>query len=164
MWKAFQLSVICENLVTLSKEITQLELFNTFLITVAKTPKEVGHQSYVSEIKLATRDTFLRLRWPVKRWWFISLFHYFNKHVSARLIFYLEVSKIISGLKVWHFCVVSKHLGACFSDIPLLLVWLISIFLSLNQNLSLCNVVNSDLHIDVMLNSCGIYVRGSSWK
>ncbi len=49
-------------MVTLSKEITYLELVNTFLITQAKTPKEVGHQSYVSEIKLATRDTFLRLK------------------------------------------------------------------------------------------------------
>ncbi len=61
MIKALQLSVICENVVTLSKEITYLELFNTFLIIQAKTPKEVGHHSYVSEIKLATRDTFLRL-------------------------------------------------------------------------------------------------------
>ncbi len=66
MSKASQLSVICEKLVTLSKEITYLELFNTFLITLAKTSKEVGHQSYVSEIKLAIRDTFLRLSWPVK--------------------------------------------------------------------------------------------------
>ncbi len=66
MLKALQLSVVCENLVTLFKEITYLELFNTFLITQAKTPKEVGHQSYFSEIKLATRDTFLRLSWPVK--------------------------------------------------------------------------------------------------
>ncbi len=66
MLKALQLSVICENMVTLSKEITYLELFNTFLITQAKTPKEVDHQSYVSEIKLATRDIFLRLSWLVK--------------------------------------------------------------------------------------------------
>ncbi len=51
-------------MVTLSKEITYVELFNTFMLTQAKTPKEVGHQSYVSEIKLATRDTFLRLSWP----------------------------------------------------------------------------------------------------
>ncbi len=54
---------------SLSKEITylhNLELFNPFLITQAKTPKKVGHQSYVSEIKLPTRDTFLRLSWPVK--------------------------------------------------------------------------------------------------
>ncbi len=64
MRKSLQLSLICENLVTLSKEITYLELFNTFMITQAKTPKEVGHQGYVSEIKLATRDTFLRLSWP----------------------------------------------------------------------------------------------------
>ncbi len=56
----------CENLVTLSKEITYLDLVNTFLITQAKTPTEVGHQSYVCEIKLTTRDTFLRLSWPVK--------------------------------------------------------------------------------------------------
>ncbi len=61
MLKSLQLYVICENLVTLSKEITYVELFNTFLITQAKTTKEVGHQSYVIEIKLATRDTFLRL-------------------------------------------------------------------------------------------------------
>ncbi len=50
MGKSLQLSVIWENLVTLSKEITYLELFNTFLITQTKTPKEVGHQSYVIEI------------------------------------------------------------------------------------------------------------------
>ncbi len=37
MLKAMQLSVIC--LLTLSKEITYLELFNTFLITQAKSPK-----------------------------------------------------------------------------------------------------------------------------
>ncbi len=66
MWKSLQLSVICEHLVTLFKELTYLELFNTFLITQAKTPKQVGHQSYISEINLATRDTFLRLSWPVK--------------------------------------------------------------------------------------------------
>ncbi len=35
---SLQVSVICENLVTLSKEITYLELFNTFLIRQAKTP------------------------------------------------------------------------------------------------------------------------------
>ncbi len=48
MLKALQLSVICENLLTLSKEITYLELLNTFLITQAKSPKEV------SEINLAS--------------------------------------------------------------------------------------------------------------
>ncbi len=53
-------------MVILSKGIIYLERFNTFLITQAKTPKEVGHQSYVSEIRLATRDTFLRLSWPGK--------------------------------------------------------------------------------------------------
>ncbi len=63
---SLQLSVICEHLVTLSKEITYIELFNTCLITQAKTPKEVGHQGYISVINLATRDTFLRLCCPVK--------------------------------------------------------------------------------------------------
>ncbi len=74
MLKALQLSVICEKLLTLSKEITYLELFNTFLITQAKSPKEIGHQSYVSENKLATRDTFLRLSWPVKSYMFVKLY------------------------------------------------------------------------------------------
>ncbi len=49
---SLQLYVICENLVTLSKEIIYLELFNTFLITQAKPQK-----------KLAIRVTFLRLSW-----------------------------------------------------------------------------------------------------
>ncbi len=66
MWMSLQLSVIYTNLVILSKEIKYIKLFNTFLITQAKTPKEVSHQKYVSEIKLATKYTFLRLRWPAK--------------------------------------------------------------------------------------------------
>ncbi len=52
-YKSLQLSVIRENVVILSKVITYLEIFNTFLITPAKTPK------------LAIRVTFLRLSWPL---------------------------------------------------------------------------------------------------
>ncbi len=53
-------------MVTLYKEITYLELFNTLSIKHAKTPKDVDYQGYISEIKLVTRDNFLRLRLQVK--------------------------------------------------------------------------------------------------
>ncbi len=62
MRKSLQLSVIRENLVTLSKEITYLKPFNTFFLTQSKTQKEVGLQGYFSEIKLATRDTFSEIK------------------------------------------------------------------------------------------------------